>query len=89
MAQKEKGRQNGDPIPNDVLADSSEFNAEPSLVVQRDDGKWSLGWHDDAAGPFDSRTDAVRVASGDKPAPVPAGNFVASKFGRCRSDAPA
>jgi hypothetical protein len=35
MAQKEKGRQNGDPIPNVVLADSSEFNAEPSLTIQR------------------------------------------------------
>jgi hypothetical protein len=24
-------------------------------VVQRDDGLWSIGWHDGAAGPFASR----------------------------------
>jgi hypothetical protein len=44
-------------------------------VVQRDDGKWALGWRDDALGPFDSRADATRIANGDKPAPVPAGKF--------------
>ncbi len=23
-------------------------------VVQRDDGKWAIGWHDDAPGPFEN-----------------------------------
>jgi hypothetical protein len=81
MPPKEKGRQNGDPIPNVVLADNSENNAEPSLIIQREDGKWSIGWCDDAPGPFDSRADAVRVASGYRPAPIPAA--AASKFARC------
>jgi len=27
----------------------------PPLIVERDDGLWSVGWHDDAAGPFPSR----------------------------------
>ena len=26
----------------------------PPLVVQRDDGMWSIGWHDEAPGPFPS-----------------------------------
>jgi hypothetical protein len=41
-------------------------------VVQRDDGKWALGWHDDAPGPFPSRLFALQVASGEpaKPAAV-------------------
>jgi hypothetical protein len=60
MPQQEKGRQNGFKL---------------SLIVKRDDGKWALGWHDDAPGPFDSRADAIRVAHGDKPAPVPSKNF--------------
>jgi hypothetical protein len=32
-------------------------------VVQRDDGLWSIGWHDDAAGPFETRTFAAAVAA--------------------------
>jgi hypothetical protein len=32
-------------------------------IVQRDDGLWSLGWHDDAAGPFESRAFAEAVAA--------------------------
>jgi hypothetical protein len=44
-------------------------------VVQRDDGKWSIGWHEDAPGPFSSRLDAERVANGDKLARAPARNF--------------
>lgn len=31
-------------------------------IVQRDDGAWSIGWHDDAAGPFPSRRAALAVA---------------------------
>jgi hypothetical protein len=58
-------------------------------VVQRDDGKWSLGWHDDAAGPFDSRADAIRVASGYRPAPVPAGKFHRTRIRGVSSHAPA
>jgi hypothetical protein len=30
-------------------------------IVQRDDGMWSIGWHDDAPGPFSSRLFAVAV----------------------------
>jgi hypothetical protein len=44
-------------------------------IYQRDDGLWAIGWHDDAPGPFASRADATRIASGDKPAPAPAGKF--------------
>ncbi len=80
MAQKEKAHLTGGPIPNVVLTDNSEFNAEllrfqASLIVQRDDGKWSIGWHEDAPGPFNSRADAARIANSDKPAPVLARNF--------------
>jgi hypothetical protein len=32
------------------------------LVVQRDDGLWSIGWHDDAPGPFGSRRFAEAVS---------------------------
>jgi hypothetical protein len=34
----------------------------PNWIVQRDDGLWSLGWHDDADGPFPSRPFAEQVA---------------------------
>jgi hypothetical protein len=33
------------------------------IVIERDDGLWSIGWHDDAAGPFESRKHAVDVAA--------------------------
>ena len=33
------------------------------LIVQRDDGLWSIGWHDDAGGPFESRRFALAVAA--------------------------
>ena len=33
-------------------------------VVQRDDGMFQIGWHDEAAGPFESRTFAQAVALG-------------------------
>jgi hypothetical protein len=32
-------------------------------IVQRDDGMFALGWHDDAAGPFASREFAAAVAA--------------------------
>ena len=32
-------------------------------VVQTDDGKWSIGWHNDAPGPFESRAVAAAVAA--------------------------
>jgi len=32
-------------------------------IVQRDDGMWSIGWHDDAHGPFESRAFAEAVAA--------------------------
>jgi hypothetical protein len=31
-------------------------------IVQRDDGKWSIGWQDDAPGPFESRRFAEAVS---------------------------
>jgi hypothetical protein len=31
-------------------------------VYQRDDGAWSVGWQDDAPGPFASRAHAEAVA---------------------------
>jgi hypothetical protein len=34
-------------------------------VVQRSDGMWSIGWHDDAPGPFESREFAEAVARGE------------------------
>ena len=33
------------------------------LVVQRDDGMFAVGWDDDAAGPFESRSFAEAVAA--------------------------
>jgi hypothetical protein len=39
------------------------FAALSNLIVQRDDGMWSIGWHDDAAGPFESRRFAESVAA--------------------------
>jgi len=32
------------------------------LIVQRDDGLFAIGWHDDAAGPFPTRLFAEAVA---------------------------
>jgi len=32
------------------------------LIVERDDGLWSIGWHDEADGPFESRRFAESVA---------------------------
>jgi hypothetical protein len=34
----------------------------PVEIVQRDDGAYAIGWHDDAPGPFSSRSDAIAVA---------------------------
>lgn len=31
-------------------------------IIQRDDGAWSIGCHDDAAGPFQTRQHAEAVA---------------------------
>jgi hypothetical protein len=39
-------------------------------IFQRDDGKWSIGWRDDAPGPFESRRHAEAIATrstGDPP----------------------
>jgi hypothetical protein len=35
----------------------------PDIVQREEDGMWSIGWHDDAAGPFASRKHAVDVAA--------------------------
>jgi hypothetical protein len=53
-----------------ALKDGGPFN-----IVQRDDGKWAIGWYDDAPSSFNSHLDAARVANGDKPALVPVGKF--------------
>jgi hypothetical protein len=39
-------------------------------VYQRDDGLWSIGFDDDAAGPFESREFALSVAGESSPAPT-------------------
>jgi hypothetical protein len=35
------------------------------IVVERDDGLFQIGWHDDAAGPFENRQFAESVAVGE------------------------
>ena len=40
------------------------------IMQREEDGKWSIGWHDDAPGPFESRRHAEAVATrstGDPP----------------------
>jgi hypothetical protein len=37
--------------------------AAPPFVVERDDGFWSIGWHDDAPGPFETLPFALAVAA--------------------------
>ncbi len=59
----------------DFLLMPPEMRRAASAVVQRDDGKWSIGWHDDVPGPFESRSDAARIANGDEPALVPGKHF--------------
>jgi hypothetical protein len=39
-------------------------------VFQRDDGLWSIGFGDDAPGPFESREFAMSVAGYLPPAPI-------------------
>jgi hypothetical protein len=52
-------------------------SAAPYEIHQRDDGLWSIGFGDDARGPFASREFAAQIASGYPPAP-------AAKFCRFR-----
>jgi hypothetical protein len=33
------------------------------MIVQRDDGMWSIGWHDEAVGPFPSYMFAAAIAA--------------------------
>ena len=56
--------------PGERLSQSSaptQADLSPTLsnlpVVQRDDGMWSIGWQDDAPGPFESRQFAAAVAA--------------------------
>ena len=35
----------------------------PADIIQRDDGRFALGWGDDAPGPFESRAFAAAVAA--------------------------
>jgi hypothetical protein len=52
-----------------------------SAIVERDDGKWSLGWHDDAPGPFESRAFALAVSGHVSPAPARSARFRRFKIG--------
>jgi hypothetical protein len=36
----------------------------PEIIIQRDDGLWSIGFGDDAPGPFETREFALSVAGG-------------------------
>lgn len=36
-------------------------------IVERDDGRYALGWHDDAPGPFASRQHAEAVLAKEQP----------------------
>jgi len=88
MPQNEKGRQNGDPIPNVVLEDNSDLNTEPRrfqapLIVQRDlDGWFDVLNGDQIAGPFPTIAFAMQIATGEKPANIR--NDVGGKFRRFR-----
>jgi hypothetical protein len=47
-------------------------------ICQRDDGLCSIGFGSDAPGPFESRTFAAAIATGEKPASIrhdPGGRF--------------
>ena len=35
----------------------------PPYIIERDDGMFELGWHDEAAGPFETREFAAAVAA--------------------------
>jgi hypothetical protein len=50
--------------------------ANPAFeVVEREDGRFSIGLADDAPGPFESRAFAQSVASGRQPTPAPITKF--------------
>jgi hypothetical protein len=42
------------PRPRKTLSEIP-TSAEPMDIFERDDGKFSIGFHDDCAGPFESR----------------------------------
>src|SRR5262249_43396577 len=48
--------------PNQPLLETLAQREIP-VVVERDDGMWSIGWQDDAAGPFPTRAFAAAVAA--------------------------
>jgi hypothetical protein len=35
----------------------------PQIIIERDDGMFSIGWADDSPGPFESRAFAQAVAA--------------------------
>jgi len=54
-------------LPHPALANNADLPMVPAPqllpdIVQRDDGMWSIGWHDDAPRPFESRQHAADVA---------------------------
>jgi hypothetical protein len=56
-------------------------------VIQRDDGLLAIGFHDEAAGPFETRAFALRVACGYAPEPAPVAKFRRIKIREVRSNA--
>ena len=55
-------------LPHPALANNADLPMVPAPqllpdIVQRDDGMWSIGWHDDASGPFESLKHAAEVAA--------------------------
>ena len=51
------------PRPRKVPERAVTISAAPVDVVQDDFGRWLIGWHDDAPGPFESRTFALAPTS--------------------------
>jgi hypothetical protein len=47
---------------NDNRIDAPSITGRLTPVVQRDDGTFAIGWHDDAPGPFETREFAEAVA---------------------------
>jgi hypothetical protein len=55
-------------------------------IHQRDDGLWSIGFAEEAPA-FESREFALRIASGNPPAPAPATKFRRIQIREVRRDA--
>ena len=60
-------------IDEKIRVTNEPFVDSPPLVIERDDGKFGIGFHDDAAGPFPTRhfAEAVRLRGSRHQAPSP------------------